>query len=154
VGTASVITVFTTIGSVAAFLINRLLGEKFSELTLLFYTISVGILYIMLLMALYLISREAFDKYKKYIHISAFNCAVMGTFFTIRENELLSADTLSLTDYIACGFESGLGFIAAALILTAAYKWLNSSKVPSSFRGFPAMLVYLGIISMAVHSLK
>ena len=40
-----------------------------------------------------------------------------------------------------------------ALFLMAAYKNLNSSKVPASFRGLPAMLVYIGMISMAVYSL-
>ena len=60
----------------------------------------------------------------------------------------------NLWGYVSAGLEAGAGFIIAALMLTAAYRKLNSSKVPASFRGFPAMLVYLGIISMAVYSLK
>lgn len=154
IGTASVITIFTTVGSAAAYLINRLLGQKYADFTLLFYTLAVGIIYVLLLAAFYLISRERFEKSKRYIHISAFNCAVMGTLFTIGGNDALSAEKFEFSDYLSRGFEAGIGFIIAALFLTVAFGRLNSSKVPSSFRGFPAMLVYLGIISMAVYSLK
>lgn len=154
IGTAAVITIFTTLGSMAAYFINRLLPEKYSDFTLLFYTLAVGILYILLLIAAYFLFGKSFEKYRKYIHISAFNCAVMGTLFTISEKDALSADVFSLSDYALYGVEAGVGFIIAALILTAAYRKLNSSKVPASFRGFPAMLIYLGIISMAVYSLK
>ena len=154
VAAAGVITVFTTLGSAAAYLINSLLGGSFDEYVLLFYTLAVGVIYIGLLTLLYAFSRKAFEKFRKYIHISAFNCAVMGTLFTIRENNPLGTETFSLGDYVLSGFQAGAGFIIAALVLGAAFGRLNSSKVPSSFRGFPAMLVYLGIISMAVYALK
>ncbi len=154
VGTAFVITLFTTVGTAAAYYTDSLLPEKYTDLTLLFYTIAVGILYVMLLSGAYLINKASFVRNRKYIHISAFNCAVMGTLFTVSEKASLSAEKFTLTDYILCGAEAGAGFIIAALILTAAYRKLNSSKVPASFRGFPAMLIYLGIISMAVYSLK
>lgn len=152
--TASVITIFTTLGSAAAYLINNILGQKYDNFRLVFYTISVGIIYVVLLSALYFFNRTAFSKYKQYIHISAFNCAVMGTLFTICESEALAEEKFSFLNYLSCGFKAGVGFIIAALILTSAFKKLNSSKVPSSFRGFPAMLIYLGIISMAVYSLR
>lgn len=154
VGTAAVITVFTTFGSIAAYFINNHLTEKNSDFALLFYTIAVGILYVLLLTAAYFVLREKFTSYRKYIHISAFNCAVTGTIFTVNEKNLLAADSFTLSDYVLGGLGAGVGFIIAALILTAAYRNLNSKKVPASFRGFPAMLIYLGIISMAVYSLK
>lgn len=154
IGTALVITFFTTAGSAAAYAVDLLLPEKYSELTLLFYTLSVGILYIILLTVMYFISGERFAGIRKYIHVSAFNCAVMGTLFTITEKAAEDSSINNLAGFVWAGAQAGLGFIIAALILTAAYRKLNSSKVPASFRGFPAMLVYLGIISMAVYSLK
>lgn len=154
IGTASVITLFTTAGSASAYMINRLTGQKFADLTLLFYTLAVGIIYVVFLVVFYFAGKKYFQQSKKYIHLSAYNCAVMGTLFTITENEAISTMSLSFTDYLLFGFEAGVGFIIAALILTAAFRRLNSSKVPASFRGFPAMLVYLGIISMAVYALK
>ncbi|MBP5378833.1 MAG: hypothetical protein J6Y64_04760, partial [Ruminococcus sp.] len=102
----------------------------------------------------YFAGRERFADLRKYIHVSAFNCAVMGTLFTINGRAAEESWAYNLLGYISDGFEAGAGFIVAALILAAAYRKLNSAKVPASFRGFPAMLVYLGIISMAVYSLK
>lgn len=154
IGTASVIMIFTTLGSGAAFFIDRLLGSKYSDFRLLFYTLAVGVLYILLLSAFYFISRKAFESFRKYIHIAAFNCAVMGTLFTVSGRAESFPGTFGFFGYISFGFEAGIGFILVALILTAAFGRLTSSKVPASFRGFPAMLVYLGIISMAVYSLK
>lgn len=150
IGTAAAITVFTTLGSAATYLINKFTGQD-NKFILLYYTLAIGIIYAVLLTILYLINKNVFAKFKKYIHISAFNCAVMGTLFTISERNSSSA---GIGNYIYCGFEAGIGFVIAAIILTAAYDKLRSSKVPSSFRGFPAMLIYLGIISMAVYSLK
>ena len=107
-----------------------------------------------LLVAVYKFGSRWFEELRRYIHVSAFNCAVMGTLFTINKRASMDGTVFNLGGYVTAGFEAGIGFIIAALILTAAYRKLNSSKVPASFRGFPAMLVYLGIISMAVYSLK
>lgn len=152
--TAFVITVFTVLGSLGAYFADSLLPEKYSDLRLLIYIALIGILYVIFLSALFLISREKFEKSRKYIHISAFNCAVMGTLFTISQRAADDSSFMNLKSYAAAGLEAGFGFILASLILTAAYRKLNSAKVPASFRGFPAMLVYLGIISMAVYTLK
>ena len=154
VATACCITVFTTAGTAAAYLIDSSLPASQSYLKMIFYTLTVGAMYILLLGALYLISPDNFERFRKYIHLSAFNCAVMGTLFTMSEKAADDSSLMSFGSYLRFGFEAGLGFITAALILTAAYRRLNSSKVPASFRGFPAMLIYIGIISMAVYSLK
>lgn len=153
VGTAFVITVFTTVGSAAVYFINHALPEKYGDLTLVFYTLTVGILYVLLLALLHFAGKGRLKRYARYIHVSAFNCAVMGTLFTVTERANANPAFNSLLAYVKSGLKAGLGFILAALILTAAYRKLNSVKVPSAFRGFPAMLVYLGIISMAVYSL-
>lgn len=153
VGTALTITLFTTVGTAFTYLVNGLLPENMADLTLLLYTLIIGVIYVILLSAFYFLSRKNFEKYRKYIHISAFNCAVMGTFFTVSA-EAAEGKYTGMLDWVSAGARAGLGFVTAALILTAAYRKLNSAKVPSSFRGFPSMLVYLGIISMAVYALK
>ena len=152
--TALSITLFTTAGSCAAYMTDLLLPAAAKDLTLLMYTLSVSIIYVLLLSALYFISRTTFNKAKKYIHLSAFNCAVMGTLFTATGRASADPSAFSISSYVLFGLEAGAGFVISALILTAAYRNLNSAKVPAPFRGFPAMLVYLGIISMAVYALK
>ena len=154
VGTACCITIFTTFGSAGAFVIRKLLPSEYSDITLLLYILMIGALYVGLLTAAYFINRERFANIRKYIHLSAFNCAVIGTLFTMDQKAANDPALFTMKEYVRFGFEAGIGFITAALILTAAFRKLNSSKVPSSFRGGPAILIYLGIISMAVYSLK
>lgn len=146
--TAITISVFTTLGSFGACLIETLLPDNLYNLRLLLYILVIGAIYVILLTVLYFADRKNFGTTRKYVHVSAFNCAVMGTLFTVSEK---SAD--SIVTYVLAGAEAGTGFILAAFILTAAYRRLCAKEVPASFRGFPAMLVYLGIISMAVYAL-
>ncbi|MBR2283005.1 MAG: hypothetical protein IJ874_01095 [Ruminococcus sp.] len=152
--TAVNIMLLTTGGSAAAYSIDILLPESAADFRLLLYIAAVGLLYILLLLLLYIISRKSFGERKKYVHLSAFNCAVMGTLLTISGRASGAPELMTLKGYVLAGAEAGFGFILAALILTAAYGRLSSEDTPASFRGFPAMLVYLGLISMAVYTLS
>ena len=154
IATALCITVFTTIGSAAAYVIDSSLPVEYDYFKLLIYTLTVSVMYVSMLTALFFTARENFERYRKYIHLSAFNCAVMGTLFTVSGKAADDSSYMNIWSYVRGGLEAGAGFVIASLMLTAAYRKLNSSKVPASFRGFPAMLIYLGIISMAVYSLK
>lgn len=152
IATASVITVFAALGSAAAYLTDSLLPKKYEVFALLLYTLSLAVIYGAVLGGVYLANRKFFHKIKKYIHLSAFNTAVTGAILMISENSRASAEGFDFLKYLSMGFISGLGFILVSLILSAAAGRIDSSKVPFSFRGFPAMLVYLGIISMALYS--
>ncbi len=151
--TAITITVFTTIGSAAAYFINRILPPSMGDFRLLFYSLAIGILYVLLLSALYFADKKNFEITRKYVHVSAFNCAVMGTLFMVTNRAALYPAINSLSGFMVAGAEAGTGFILAAFILIAAFRRLCSREVPAAFRGFPSMLVYLGIISMAVYAL-
>jgi electron transport complex protein RnfA len=152
--TAITITIFTAIGSGAAYFIKNLLPAGAADLTLLFYVLIIGIIYVLLLAALYFAGGELFKKARKYVHLSAYNCAVMGTVITVAGRAETMPEYNHFMSFVSAGAEAGSGFILAAFILTAAYRKLNSSKVPAAFRGFPAMLIYLGLISMAVYALR
>lgn len=149
-GVAFIICIFTTFGSMGAYFADKLLSGYFENFRLFAYVLITGFIYLASLFILWSISKKLYSRLKKYIHISAFNCAVMGTLYMICEN----SENTGISDYIAYGLKSGLGFIIASVFVTSAYKRLNCAKVPASFRGIPAMLVYLGIISMAVWTLK
>lgn len=152
-GTAFTITLFTTAGSAAAYFISNVLTDSAKDFMLLFYALAVGILYVLFLTVLYFVSRKTFRNARKYIHLSAFNCAVIGTLFTVTQKAQENPQLNNIGSFIIAGAEAGFGFILASFILTAAYRRLSSADVPAAFRGFPAMLIYLGIISMAVYSL-
>ncbi|MDD7185413.1 MAG: Rnf-Nqr domain containing protein [Ruminococcus sp.] len=149
-GVAFIICIFTTFGSMGAYFADRLLNGYFENFRLFAYVLITGIIYLSSLFILWCISKRLYGRLKKYIHISSFNCAVMGTLYMISENP----ENTNISDYLLYGLQSGLGFIIASVFVATAYKRLNCAKVPSSFRGMPAMLVYLGIISMAVWTLK
>ena len=152
--TAMAITVFTTIGSAGACAVDSILPKSAADLRLLLYVIVIGAVYICILTGTYMLNRKFFESVRRYIHISAFNCAVMGTLLSISGRAYDTVGGIGFKGYILGGLEAGFGFIITALMLLAAYRKLNSSKVPAAFRGFPAMLVYLGIISMAVFALR
>ena len=55
--------------------------------------------------------------------------------------------------YIGYGFGTGIGFFLACFLLNIAHEKLDSDKIPRIFRGYPIMLVYIGVISLAFYAL-
>jgi electron transport complex protein RnfA len=115
----------------------------------------IGIVYIITLLLLWKFAGSRFENMKRYIHVSAFNSAVLGSM-------LLASQSLrggyfdlgtSFAGYLFYGLFSGLGFSLAALICSFVYERLHSKKIPEAFRGYPAMLIFLGFVSMALYGL-
>ena len=135
----------------------------------LVYTLVISVIYIAMLLLLHRFARSRFADLKKNIHLAAFNCAVMGTLYlafepvqTLKELQLRSdryvlgavfSDTLHPIGALLFGLQEGLGFLLASLMLSAVRERLYDKEVPAAFRGLPAVLVYLGLISMAVYAL-
>lgn len=133
------------------------------------YTVVISVIYIVMLLLLYLIGRKQFSTIKKYVHLSAFNCAVMGVMhlcFTpdrFLTGSFVSADFLGMSmsmldartvlGSLLFGIQMGLGFLIASVFLLAVRKRLYANEVPAAFRGFPAILVYIGLLSMAIHAI-
>ena len=135
----------------------------------LVYTVVISGIYIVMLLLLHHFFRSKFSAYKKYVHLAAFNCAVMGTLYlafepvqSLKELQLKSdifvlghifTDRLNPGIALLFGLQEGLGFLLAALMLSAVRERLYDNEVPAAFRGLPAVLVFLGLISMAVYAL-
>ena len=81
------------------------------------------------------------------IHMSAFNCTVLGALL-LSTNEMRSAAGM-----IGFGLGSGIGFTMAAYLISIAFDKLNSEKIPKAFRGFPIAMIYIGILSLAFYGL-
>ena len=77
--------------------------------------------------------------------LATFNCAVLGT--------LLITVTQGYTLVQSFGFAlgSGLGYAMALAVAGQAQEMLQGPDVPSSFRGLPITLVYLGILALAIY---
>ena len=138
----------TTLSSAAAWCLDYFLGdyEHYPMLAPVLYVSIIGIIYIISLIVIWKFFHGLFRKIKKYVHLTVFNCAVLGALF------LSSQVGESLFSYIGYGLGTAVGFFAAGYLLYVAHDRLNSELVPAAFRGMPIMIIYVGILSMALHA--
>ncbi len=176
----AILSLMMTLFSVLACLLTSLLYQGFPMLTSitvfpvnylapLLYTAVISVIYIIVLLALYAMSGKKRAAATKYVHLSAFNCAVMGTLYLGFTPEQVTRDVqlpaeflgmrldlvyqLSPVASVLFGVQMGLSFVLASLMLLAVRKRLYAQEVPSVFRGYPAVLIYIGLLSMAVHAI-
>jgi len=148
VGFSLVITYTTTLSSVIAWVLDINLSdfEHIGILIPLLYILVISVIYILSLVLVWRFFPKLFRKIKAYVHLSVFNCSVLGALFL---NTRFGGD---LTAYIGFGIGTGLGFFFAGYLLYIAHPRLNSDLVPAAFRGLPITLVYIGIISLAMYA--
>ena len=142
------ITYTTTISSPLVWLLDNYLGNNsyYHLIMPLLYILIIGIIYVVTLIIIWRFAPKLFNSLKKYVHLSVFNCSVVGALF------LCSYQGSDIFTYLGYGLGTGIGFLLAAYLLYIATERLNSSLVPDAFRGFPIMLVYVGILSLALYA--
>lgn len=142
------ITYVTTISAAIIFNFDRVFAgnEYYSVFMPILYVGVVSAIYILTLVFIWRFFPKLFKSLKRYVHLSVFNCSVIGALFLSSQH---GADIFS---YIGYGFGTGIGFLIAAYLLYIANDRLNSPLVPAAFRGFPIMLVYVGILSLALYA--
>lgn len=143
------ITAMTTLASIASYFFDKLVlplenGYLFMPLI---YVGIIGILYVAGLLVMWKFFHPLFRKVKQYAHLAIFNCTVIGALFL---NSNYGSD---LASYIGYGFGTGIGFFLACFMLNIARERLDSEKIPRIFRGYPIMLIYIGIVSLAFNVL-
>lgn len=143
------ITYFSTVSSALVYFVNKYIMyyDSVYLITPVIYVLIVGFVYTLTLLVLWKLANRVFVSLKKYIHISAFNCAVLGAVFINVERGG------TLLDFIGYGFGSGVGFLLATYLMSICYEKLYSEDIPESLRGMPATLVYTGILAMAFFGL-
>lgn len=143
------VTYITAVTGIVCYFNDKLTAEN--ELNYIYkpfvYILSLGLVYIITLLCLWRFMNKVFGKMRKYVHISAFNCAVLGAMF------LNSKYCTTLVEYIVHGIGVGLGFVFAVYLVAIVYDRLYSENVPYCFRGYPLVLLYIGILSMAFYGL-
>ncbi len=143
------ITAMTTVASAVTYFIDKpLLKTEHGYYFLpLIYVGVIGILYVAGLIVLWKYFHSTYKRVRKYAHLAIFNCAVIGALF------IDSNYGSDLPGYIGYGFGSGIGFFLACFLINIAHERLDSNKIPRIFRGYPIMLIYIGIISLALNVL-
>lgn len=147
-GFAAAITYTTTASSAIIWIFDSLMreNESYRILMPLLYILVIAVVYIATLALIWWLMPKVFRSLKKYVHLSVFNCSVIGALFL---NSQQGGDLLS---YVGYGLGTGIGFLIAAYLLYTAAGRLNSPLVPAAFRGYPGMLVYVGILSLAFYA--
>jgi len=137
-----------TVSSAAAWVLDYYMGDisVYPMIAPVIYVLVIGIIYITSLMVVWRFFHKLFKEIKKFVHLTVFNCAVVGALFL---NSTVGEDIFS---YIGYGLGTAIGFLAAGYLLYVAHDRLNSELVPAVFRGMPIMVVYVGILSMALHA--
>lgn len=141
------ITFFSSVSSLLSYFVDiKLLNSESSRLYLpLIYVMVIGLVYILTLLILWRFFNGTFLNLKKFIHLSAFNCAVLGALL------INSRSCETLLEYLVFGLGIGIGFSIAAYFLSIVYERVYSEDIPDSFRGFPIIMIYIGILSMAFY---
>lgn len=148
-GFAVGITAMTTIASVISFFVDgAMLPTEYGWLFMpLIYVGIISVLYIVSLLILWNVFPRLFKRIRKYVHLAVFNCTVIGALFL---NSNYGSDIWS---YLGYGFGTGIGFFLACFLLNVARERLDSEKIPKVFRGYPIMLIYIGVVSLAFYAL-
>ena len=147
-GFAAAIAYITTVSAPLIWLFDTLLGESgyYRVIMPLLYVLTIAVIYIVTLVVIWRFFPKLFKSLKKYVHLSVFNCSVIGALF------LCSQQGNDIFGYLGYGIGTGIGFLVAAYLLYAASARLNSPLIPAAFRGYPIMIVYVGILSLALYA--
>ncbi len=144
-----IITVITILASLVVYFINPLFGSGPVSYYIkpFVYVLVISIFYIAALLLISQSSGKNREEFSYMLHISAFNCVILGAML------LANHFTMTLSTAIGFGLGSGIGFYFATILIAEVYPYLNSEEIPKPFRGFPATLIFIGIISMALYGI-
>jgi len=79
--------------------------------------------------------------------VSTFNSALFGAFY------VSAIQNFGFFQTVGYALGTGVGYTLAILIIYYARKRLAISPVPRSFRGLPVLMVYIGLLSLAIYGL-
>lgn len=148
-----ILTVITLISSIGVAIVQPYINELEykSYLMPLIYVLIIGAVYILALIFCSKFLKKQMAKIRPMIHMSAFNCAVLGALLLSSTNNVVQLQ--SAAGVVGFGLGSGIGFTIAAYLISIAYDRLNSTRIPKAFRGFPITMIYIGILSLAFYGL-
>ena len=133
---------FSLILAVGAFLIMHITPHTSIKYGL------IGVLTVMVLMGAILFLRmrrpNSISALSKVAALAMFNSAVLVVPLIVISNEL------SIASAIIAAIGVSLGFIIISVLLRCMVNNLDVASQPKSFRGLPTILIFLGIIAMAI----
>lgn len=79
--------------------------------------------------------------------MATFNCAVLGPLL------ITATQNYNFVQTMGFALGSGLGYGLALLFLSEGQRRINNRNVPSTFKGLPINLLYIGILALAIFAL-
>ena len=79
------------------------------------------------------------------ISVATFNTAIVGTIL------ITTSQMFSLAQTIGFAFGSSLGYMFAAVLVAEGLRKLKNRSVPQAFKGLPSILLYIGILALAIY---
>ena len=79
------------------------------------------------------------------VSYAAFNGAVYGSLLISYTKEL------GLLPSLAHGVGAGCGMVVASALILCGHRRMDIRDIPRAFRGMPAMLLYIGILALALY---
>ncbi len=145
----AVLTATILLSSIAAYFITPWVNQfVYSyELFPLAYSVIICLFYLIAVLATSKVKQPRKKDLRLCIHRSALNSVVLGSVL------LSTSYGLDLAGVIGFGLGAGIGYTLAVWLLRVAAPRLRSKAIPKSFRGFPAMLIYIGVLSLAVYGM-
>lgn len=144
----AILTLMTTLTSFGSYVLTTVVNSFVSELspaiTPFLYVLTLGLIYI----AVHIFFQEKMKNYQKIarsLSVATFNTGVLGTML------LVSMKGMTLSQSLGFGVGTGLGYTLALLLVSEGNRKMKNKVVPKAFKGLPAMLLYLGILAMAIY---
>ncbi len=143
------VTVMTTLSSLLSWVANyftRQLGWNF-QLRAVAFLCCICVVYQVLCAAMVLKWPKEYEQLKDILSLSALNSAVFGSLI------ISSMQNYSLAGTIGYGLGTGIGLTISLILVYVGRKNLAMSNVPKVFKGLPIVLIYIGILSLAIYGL-
>jgi electron transport complex protein RnfA len=138
---------FTTLTVVICFPLDNLIGTgvvaKWLR-PLMIITIT-AVLYVFTVIFLYKKYPSLYNRIKRLIPVAAFNNLVIGISIIINHQF-----AVSLLGAIGLSLGTCAGFLLLSWLTAEGVERLDNPDVPKAFRGLPSILIYLGILSLAL----
>ena len=144
------VTVITMLSSMAGYWMTGLMTSLgwASSYRSIIYLVGMAAIYAACHFAIGLLPKRISSRANGYLSLATFNCAVLGSVM------LSAMQSYSFAQYMGFGFGTGVGFTAAYWLVVEGRERTELSTLPRAFRGFPAMVLYIGIMSLAFYGLS
>lgn len=150
----ALLTCITTASGALAWAVNLLISKLSFKLYIepfVFVTVLVTV-YVLTSIVLYFLFPKTYRKMSEILLLAVFNCASLGAILLPAHNSLMSVEA-SLATWLGYSFGTGVAFFFASLLVFEGTRKLKGSHIPAPFRGLPATLIYIGILSLAFYGL-